>query len=125
MQQSEGTVRKHRGNPDEPLQCAACRSTWFHELSVTEYVVKSGRWMEAHPGPFGVLVCLCGALQRPRLTGQRETARQMLESFTTSFDLAEDVHRLDDIAEKYGSRLLPSGVDYDGRCVLAANCTGG
>jgi hypothetical protein len=68
-----------------------------------------------HPGPLGVLVCLCGALQRPRLAGQRETAtaRSRLESFTTSFDLAEDVHRLDDIAEKYGERLLPRGVDYD------------
>jgi hypothetical protein len=113
MQPSEGNAPRHRQDPNEPLQCTACGSTWFHELSVMEYAVMDGQWLEVQGGRLGVLVCLCGSLQRPRLASGRESVRQIFESFSTSFELAEDVHWLDDIAEKYGWRLLPRGADFD------------
>jgi hypothetical protein len=82
-------------------------------MPVNEYVVKSGLWLDAHAGPLGFLSACVAPSSGLAFARQRDTARQMLESLATSFDLAEDVHRLDDIAADCGERLESSGGDYD------------
>jgi hypothetical protein len=76
-------------------------------MPVNEYVVKSDYgWMRMRDR-WGFLSACVAPSSGLAFAGQRDTARQMLDSLATSFDLAEDVHRLDDIANEYGERLVP------------------